>query len=53
MLPNSQEAFTEVTFIEEILNGKLHFLFSVNQPRTTGTTWHGIVAYHLPEAKYF
>ena len=42
-----------VTFIEEILNGKLYFLCGVNQPRTTGTPWHGIVAYHLPEAKHF
>ena len=29
MRPNTQETAGLVTFIEEILNGKLHFLFSV------------------------
>ena len=29
MCPNPQETADLVTFTEEILNGKLHFLFSV------------------------
>ena len=33
MWPNPQEATDFVTFTEEILNGKLHFLCSVHVPR--------------------
>ena len=31
MWPNPQETANLVTFTEEILNGKLHFLYSVNE----------------------
>ena len=39
MWPNSQEIADLVTFTEEILIGKLHFLSSVSLPKWRGKTW--------------
>ena len=38
MWPNHQETVNLVTFTEEILNGKLHFLCSVNSRKHVGTS---------------
>ena len=44
MWPNPQETADLVTFTEEILNGKLHFLYSDDTCeqllRGQGVTWH-------------
>ena len=54
MWPNAQETADLVTFTEEILNGKLHFLYSDNHGYSSSNfivVLEHLFAYHLTKSK--